>query len=56
MELIKIDRKELENYEVCARSKIVRKPFSSVQRESQHLDLVHTDICELNGILTRGGK
>ena len=56
MELIKIDRKELEKCEVCARSKIVRKPFGSVQRESQILDLIHTDICELNGILTRGGK
>ena len=56
MKLIKFDRKELEKCEVCTRSKIVRKPFSSVQRELQLLDLVHTDICELNGILTRGGK
>src|SRR3954467_6244016 len=56
MELIKVDRKELEKCKVCARSKIVRKPFGSVQRETQLLDLIHTDICELNGILTRGGK
>src|SRR3954467_11075985 len=56
MELIKVDRKELEKCKVCARSKIVRKPFGSVQRESQLLDLVHTDICELNEILTRGGR
>ena len=56
MELIKIDKKELEKCEVCARSKIVRKLFGSVQRDSQLLDLIHTDICELNGILTRGGS
>src|SRR4051812_3459733 len=56
LELIKIDRKELEKCEVCARSKIVRKPFGSVQIESQILDLIHTDICELIEILTRGGK
>lgn len=36
---------------------MVKKPFHSVVgRTSQLLDLVHSDLCELNGILTRGGK
>ena len=36
---------------------MIKKPFHSVvERSSQLLDLVHSDLCELNGILTRGGK
>ena len=42
--------------EICAQAKITRKPFPKANRETQILDLVHTDICELNGKLTRGGK
>lgn len=35
---------------------MVKKPFHSVKRTSQLLDLIHTDICEMNGMLTRGGN
>lgn len=35
---------------------MVKKPFHSVERTSQLLDLVRSDICELNGMLTRGGN
>ncbi|OMO97119.1 Integrase, catalytic core [Corchorus capsularis] len=42
--------------EVCAQAKITRKPFPKAERETQILDLIHSDICELNGKLTRGGK
>ena len=42
--------------EVCIRSKFTKKPFPSVERSSQILDLIHTDICELNDILTLGGR
>ena len=36
---------------------MVKKSFHSVvERSSQLLDLVHSDLCELNGILTKGGK
>ena len=31
-----------------------KRPFPKVERNSEFLDLVHFDICELNGILTRG--
>lgn len=33
-----------------------RKPFPKVDRETEILELVHSDICELNGQLTRGGN
>ena len=31
-------------------------PHKSVFRESKPLDLIHSDICELDGTLTRNGK
>ncbi|GJR58703.1 zinc finger, CCHC-type containing protein [Tanacetum coccineum] len=33
-----------------------RRPFPKVDRQSEILELVHSDICELNGQLTRGGN
>jgi hypothetical protein len=42
--------------EICIESKSRKKPFPSTNRDSQLLELVHSDVCELNGILTRGGK
>ena len=54
--LISCDTSNFEKCEICTKSKMVKKPFHSVERSSQLLDLVHSDLCELNGILTRGGK
>jgi transposase InsO family protein len=42
--------------EVCTQAKMTKKPFPKVERNSQLLKLVHSDICEINGMLTRGGK
>ena len=42
--------------EICIQAKITKKPFPKVERNTNILDLVHSDICELNGVLTRGGK
>ena len=36
--------------------KCEKRSFPKVERNSELLDLVHSDICELNGILTRGGN
>ena len=47
---------ELDKCETCVESKMVKKPFSSVKRDSKILDLIHSDICEFNGMLTLGGK
>jgi hypothetical protein len=42
--------------EICIESKIRKKPFPSTNRDSQLLELIHSDVCELNGILIRDGK
>lgn len=35
---------------------MIKKPFHSIVRTTKLLELVYSDICELNGMLTRGGK
>jgi hypothetical protein len=41
----------------CVQAKQPRKPFKSVEEKSfAPLDLIHSDLCEMNGILTRAGK
>ena len=42
--------------DICVQAKQLKKPFKSVVRDSEILDLVHSDICEFNGILTRDHK
>ncbi|GJY60196.1 zinc finger, CCHC-type containing protein [Tanacetum coccineum] len=42
--------------EISVQVKMKRKPFPKVDRQSKILELVHSDICELNGQLTRGGN
>jgi hypothetical protein len=42
---------------VCVEAKQPRKPHKTVvARELAPFDLIHSDICEMNGILTKGGK
>lgn len=33
---------------------MIKKPFHSVERNTNLLNLMHLDLCEFNGILTRG--
>ena len=42
--------------EICIQEKMTKKYFPKVNRNSELLQLVHSDICELNGILTKGGN
>ena len=42
--------------EICIQAKMTKKPFSKSDRNSIMLELVHSDVCELNGVLTRGGE
>lgn len=42
--------------EICIQAKMVKKSFPKVERTSELLELVHSDTCELNGLLTRGGN
>lgn len=54
-----ISASSIEKQEKCnisIKAKSTRKPFSSEERKDELLDLIHTAVCDLNGILTRGGK
>ena len=42
--------------EICIQAKMTKKPFFKSNRNSILLEFVHSDVCELNGILTRGSK
>ena len=42
---------------VCVESKQPRKPHkAAVARDLAPLELIHSDLCEMNGELTKGGK
>lgn len=54
--LITCDNTSHEKCEICIQAKLTKRPFPKVERSAELLELVHSDICEYNGILTRGGK
>ena len=54
--MIASDVKEFENCDICVKSKMIKKPFHNVERSSNLLDLIHSNLCELNDMLTRGGN
>jgi hypothetical protein len=48
---------DIDKCEICVKTKLTRKPLSSVNRSSSNLlELIHSDICDLSGKITRGGK
>jgi hypothetical protein len=43
--------------QVCVQSKQPHKPHKAVEaRNLAPLDLIHADLCEMNGILSKGGS
>ena len=42
--------------EICVESKLARTYFQSIERSSEPLELIHSYICDLKFIQTRGGK
>ena len=42
--------------EICVESKLTRTSFQSIERSSEPLELIHSDICDLKFIQMRGGK
>ena len=41
----------------CVQSKQPRKPHKAAEeRHLAPLELIHSDLCEMNGVLTKGGK
>jgi hypothetical protein len=42
---------------ICVQAKQPRKPFHTIEgRSTTPLELIHSDVCEMNGIITKGGK
>ena len=41
---------------ICIEAKMTKVPFKNVERNTEPLGLIHTDICDLKFIQTRGGK
>ena len=48
--------KDFEKCETCSQAKITNWPHKSVVRIIELLELIHFDLCEFEGILTRGGN
>nr|GEV36290.1 retrovirus-related Pol polyprotein from transposon TNT 1-94 [Tanacetum cinerariifolium] len=40
----------------CVEAKLTRTSFKSVKRKTEPLDMVHTDICDLKSLPTKGGN
>jgi hypothetical protein len=52
----KLNLNEVNKCEFCSQAKITKSSHKSVIRESEPMDLIHSDICELDGTLTRNNK
>ena len=42
--------------ETCVEAKLTRSSFQSIERHTEPLDLIHSDICDLKLVQTRGGN
>ena len=42
--------------ETCVEAKLTRSSFQSVERHTESLELIHSDICDLKFVQTRGGN
>ena len=47
---------DFKKCESCSQAKITKTSHKSIERKSEPLDLIHSDICEFDGALTRNGK
>ena len=47
---------DFEKCEFCSMTKITKQPHIKVERNTELLELINSDICEFEGILTHGGK
>ncbi|GKA18023.1 retrovirus-related pol polyprotein from transposon TNT 1-94 [Tanacetum coccineum] len=42
--------------ETCVEAKLTRSSFKSVEQKTEPLDMIHTDICDLKSLHTKGGN
>ena len=50
------DTSSITRCDICVQSKKPRKPFPQSHSETSLLELIHSDICEMDGVLTHSGK
>ena len=43
-------------YETCVEAKMAKASFISIERIIEPLDLIHSDVCDMKFVQTRGGK
>ena len=48
--------KDFEKCETCSQAKITKRPHKTIVRNTELLELIHSDLCEFEGILTRRGN
>ena len=41
---------------LVVKQRLQKMPHKSVERNTELLELIHSDLCEFEGILTRGGN
>ena len=46
----------LNKWEICTKSKLTKKSCPSIYRETELLELIHSDLEDLKQTITRGGK
>ena len=54
--LPKFDIDSNHKCEICVEAKLSKTPFHSIERSTEPLELIHSDICDFKSIQTRGGK
>ena len=47
---------EKHKCETCVKAKLTKSSFQSVERHTEPLELIHSDICDLKLVQTRGGN
>lgn len=52
----KVDLNNFEKCTSCSQAKIIKSSHKSVVRITTILELIHSDLCEMDGTLTRNGK
>jgi len=52
----KLPYNNFEKCQFCSQAKITKESHKSVTRETEPFDLIHSDICELDGNLTRNSQ
>ena len=45
-----------ERCEICVEAKMAKPSFKNIERSSEPLELIHSDICDLKQMRSRGGK